>query len=107
MARYRRRLLLRYARFREERSRFSMLRRHIRLFWRWYERYSTLNIGISAGLFTLQLVHLFWLTTDVIATRLLGYALFHPTGIWELLIIIVDYLEIPTILSVSLIYINT
>lgn len=83
-----------------------MLRRHIRLFWRWYERYATLNIGISAALFTLQLIHLFWLTTDVIATRLLGYALFHPTGIWELLIVIVDYLEIPTLLSVSLLYIN-
>lgn len=75
-------------------------------FWRWYERYYAVNVGVSAVLFLLQLLHLTWLTLDVVATRLIGYSLFHPTGLLEFLIVVVDYIEIPTLLSVSLIYVN-
>lgn len=75
-------------------------------FWRWYEKYYVHTVGISALLFALQLIHLLWLTGDVVAVRLGGHPFFHPTGIWELLIVVVDYLEIPTLLSISLIYIN-
>ena len=83
-----------------------MLKQLSQDFWGWYERNYGLNIGISAILFSLQLIHLFWLTTDVVALRLLGESLFNPSGIAELIIVLVDYLEVPTLLSVSLIYIN-
>lgn len=83
-----------------------MLKRSIGTFWRWYEKNYTLTLGISAGVFGLQLIHLYWLTADIVAHRLIGHSLFHHTGVWEFLIVIVDYLEIPTLLSVSLIYIN-
>jgi len=74
-------------------------------FWAWYERNLTLNVAIVALLFTWQLVHLYWLTTDVVTVRLFGVSFFNPTGIAELLIIIADYAEIPAILSASLLYV--
>lgn len=75
-------------------------------FWAWYERHYRLNLTISFGLFLLQLVHLFWLTTNVVLFRLLGQPFLEFKGIWEYLIIAVDYTEIPALLSVSLIYIH-
>jgi len=65
-----------------------------------------LNIGIAAFLFVWQLIHLFWLTTDVIFERLFSFALLNLSGFWEYFIIIVDYTEIPALITVSLIYIN-
>ena len=81
-------------------------RRGWRVFFAWYERHYTLNVGIASALFLLQLVHLYWLTTDVVVQRLTGESWFEPTGVVRLLIVIVDYTEIPAILGTSLIYIN-
>lgn len=75
-------------------------------FFSWYERNKTLNLGVAAFLFTLQLVHLYWLTTDVVLFKLTGKSYFNPTETFESLILIVDYLEIPAIFSTSLVYIN-
>ena len=83
-----------------------MIRRVISRFWVWYEDHYLLNIGIAAGLFLLQLVHLYWLTADVVALRLIGRSFFEVSGIWESLIILVDYTEIPALITTSLIYIN-
>jgi hypothetical protein len=43
-------------------------------FWAWYERHYALNVAIALGLFAVQLVHLYWLTTNVVALRLLDRA---------------------------------
>ena len=75
-------------------------------FFAWYERNYVLNVGIAALLFLLQIVHLYWLTTDVVASRLFGERWFSPSGPLEFFILIVDYTEIPALISVSLIYIN-
>jgi hypothetical protein len=74
-------------------------------FWAWYERHYTLNLGITTVLFALQIIHLFWLGTHVIADRLLGESLFNPTPLFEYLIILVDYTEIPALISTSVLYI--
>ena len=74
-------------------------------FWRWYERHYVVNISIAVGLFVLQIIHLIWLAGDVIALRLSGEAVFNFNGIWKALFILVDYTEIPAIISVSLVYI--
>ncbi len=74
-------------------------------FWDWYQRHYLLNVGISAGLFSLQVVHLFWLLTHVIWLRLFGSSLFTPTGVFEWLIIVVDYTEIPALFSTGLLYV--
>ncbi|MBI1833435.1 MAG: hypothetical protein HYR90_01290 [Candidatus Andersenbacteria bacterium] len=83
-----------------------MLKKYTQNFWHWYERNYKLNVSISSGLFLFQLIHLVWLTADVVTFRLVGRSYFEPTGVWEFLIVFVDYLEIPTLISVSFIYIN-
>ena len=75
-------------------------------FWGWYERTYRLNVTIALGLFLLQIVHLIWLFGEVVWTNFTGQPLFIFTGVWETLIVLVDYTEIPALLSVSLIYIN-
>jgi hypothetical protein len=75
-------------------------------FWKWYNQNLTLNIAIAAILFSLQLIHLYWLFADVILFKLTGHSYFHLTGIWYYLIILVDYTEIPALITTSLIYIN-
>lgn len=75
-------------------------------FWGWYERTYTVNVSIALGLFLIQLVHLAWLTGEVVWTHLFGAPLFVFAGIWEKVIILVDYTEIPALISVSLVYID-
>jgi hypothetical protein len=75
-------------------------------FWEWYERHYTLNVAIAVGLFSLQLVHLYWLAAHVIALRLLDHSYFDPSGAVEYLIFVIDYTEIPALFSVSLVYLN-
>lgn len=75
-------------------------------FWDWYERTYTLNVSVALFLFLLQIVHLIWLSGEVAWAQFTGSPLFVFTGIWEKVIVLVDYTEIPALLSVSLIYIN-
>jgi len=77
-----------------------------RNFWEWYERTYALNVSIALGLFLIQIIHLIWLFGEVVWSKAFGVPLFTFTGIWETIIVLVDYTEIPAILSVSLIYIN-
>ena len=72
----------------------------------WYKRHYTLNVGIAAFLFVWQLIHLYWLTTHVAFLRLFGLSLFNLQGIWQYLIIVVDYTEIPALIMTSFIYIH-
>ncbi|TSC58435.1 MAG: Uncharacterized protein Greene041619_659 [Candidatus Peregrinibacteria bacterium Greene0416_19] len=73
-------------------------------FWRWYALHEERNIAVAAALFALQLVHLTWLTLDVVVPRLLDWHPFAPPPYWELLIVAVDYTEIPAIIGTSLVY---
>jgi hypothetical protein len=75
-------------------------------FWQWYEKHETLNLGIAAGLFSLQIVHLFWLSAHVIALRIFGVSFFDPHGPLEFIIVLIDYTEIPALIATSLVYIN-
>ena len=75
-------------------------------FWSWYERHYKLTVGITNVLFIWQLIHLYWLTTDVVMHRILGRSFFHPTGIWEVILVVVDYTEIPALISASILYIH-
>lgn len=75
-------------------------------FWAWYEKNLTLNLAIAAILFSFQLIHLYWLGTNVVALKLLGKSYFEVSGLFYYLILIIDYTEIPALISTSLIYIN-
>ena len=75
-------------------------------FWAWYERNYTINLSVAAILFTLQLIHLYWLTTHVVFLKLFGQSFFNPLPFWETIIILVDYTEIPALITTSIVYIN-
>ena len=72
----------------------------------WYEKHYTINVGIAAFLFVWQVVHLYWLTTDVVFLKLFGTSFFDAKGLWEYILIVVDYTEIPALISTSIIYIH-
>jgi hypothetical protein len=51
-------------------------------------------------------VHLYWLTAHVVGLRLVGESFFSPGGTVELVILVIDYTEIPALLGISLVYVN-
>jgi hypothetical protein len=82
------------------------MRRLVNDFFAWFERHYAFNVGFAAGLFLLQLVHLYWLATDVVARRLTGESWFSPGDLSRFVILVVDYTEIPALVGVSLVYLN-
>ena len=65
-----------------------------------YLRYQNLNLKISFLLISLQLIHLYWLTTNVVLYRITGTDYFFSgASDFILLFIIVDYIEIPALIS--------
>jgi hypothetical protein len=83
-----------------------MVQRRIHKFFTWYERRYKLNLAIAAFFFVWQLSHLYWLAGHVVAARVIGRSYFELSGIWQFLIVIADYTEVPAIIFTSLIYIN-
>lgn len=73
--------------------------------WLGYQKRYSLYTGATAGIFLLQIVHLYWLTTHVVTYKLFGTHFFSPNDFWQFIIILVDYLEIPAIISTSFLYI--
>lgn len=82
------------------------MRNILNRFWQLYEKHYTLNVTISTGLFAIQLIHLYWLTTHVVLQRLTGVSYWNPNIILQTFLIFADYTEVPALLSVSLIYFN-
>ncbi len=70
----------------------------------WYERHYTMNLVTTSILFTWQLVHLYWLTTDVVLFRIFGVTYFPVGRFWQTLLILVDYIEIPALIMTSFFY---
>lgn len=75
-------------------------------FWNWYSAHKALNTGLAGGLFLFQLVHLYWLTTHVVSLRLFGESFWSPEALWQAIIVLVDYTEIPALILTSLVYVN-
>jgi hypothetical protein len=75
-------------------------------FWDWYNRHYTLNVTVAASLFALQIVHLAWLTFDPLWLRLFAEPLLELDRLWSWPLLLVDYTEIPVLVSVSLVYLN-
>lgn len=73
-------------------------------FWAWYERHYALNLSITTFLFALQVVHLWWLATHVIALRLVGESYFYTTPAIQTVIVLIDYTEIPALVSTTFLY---
>jgi hypothetical protein len=67
-------------------------------FWR---RYENLNLKIAFVLISLQLIHLYWLTADVVIQRITGESVLGvPQGSpLFIFLIIIDYIEIPALVA--------
>jgi len=67
-------------------------------FWR---RYENLNLKIAFVLISLQLIHLYWLTADVVIQRITGESVLGiPQGSpLFIFLIIIDYVEIPALVA--------
>ncbi|MEK7664253.1 MAG: hypothetical protein AAB340_02340 [Patescibacteria group bacterium] len=76
----------------------------LKAIWQSYKKRYSLYSGVTAGIFLLQIIHLYWLTTHVVTYRLFGTHFFNPNEFWQLVIIVIDYLEIPAIISTSILY---
>ena len=78
----------------------------LRRFWAAYERHYVVNVTVALTLFGLQVLHLVWLGAEVIAERATGTGYLELTGVLQGLNLAIDYLEIPALISVSLVYLN-
>lgn len=73
-------------------------------FWAWYERHYTLTLTVTTLLFALQVIHLWWLAAHVIALRLVGESFFYTNPLIQTVIVLVDYTEIPALVSTTFLY---
>ena len=66
-----------------------------------WHRYENLNLRIAFALISLQLIHLYWLTADVVIQRITGESVLGvPQGSpLFLFFIIIDYVEIPALIA--------
>ncbi|MDP3793063.1 MAG: hypothetical protein Q8Q89_05050 [bacterium] len=76
-------------------------------FWHWYKENLFFNQILVAVLFGWQLLHLYWLTTYVVADRILGFPIFNPNDLYQFLLISADYFEIPALISGTLLYLHS
>ena len=76
-----------------------------RSFWAWYQRHYLATLVITSAVFLLQIFHLYWLFTDVIMERLTGRSYFAFPQSGMIVYVLADYLEIPALVSASLLYV--
>jgi hypothetical protein len=76
------------------------------IFWKWYEKRYPIIVPLTALLFSLQLVHLYWMTTNIVFFRAFGHPFWNPSHFWNTVIALVDYTEIPAIFSSSIFYVH-
>ena len=75
-------------------------------FWSWYQRHYLATLIITTAAFLLQIFHLYWLFTEVIMERLTGRSWFVFPQAGMVLYVLADYLEIPALVSASVLYLN-
>ena len=73
-------------------------------FLRWIEIQRSLIMVLTAFLFVWQLIHLYLLTANVVALRLLDRSFLELSDILNILIALVDYTEIPALITATLLY---
>jgi hypothetical protein len=83
-----------------------MLKKILNGFWDWYNEHYLFALSATTFLFLLQAFHLYWLFTDVVLERLTGQSFFFFPPFWGTLSTVLDYTEIPALISTSLVYIN-
>jgi hypothetical protein len=75
------------------------MKNNLKGIYKFWNKYKYLNLKIALILISLQIIHLYWLTTDVVLHRLFGKSFFFFPSQFLIIFIIVDYLEIPALVS--------
>jgi hypothetical protein len=83
-------------------SRRSIL---VKKFIDFYHRYETVGLKITFILISLQIIHLYWLTTDVVLQKIFGQSFFLVPRNLLPLFVVIDYIEIPALVSGIIFYI--
>jgi hypothetical protein len=73
-------------------------------FWRWYRRHYLATLVFTTIVFSLQVLHLYWLLSDVVVVRLFGQSPFYLPPVPPVAYALVDLLEVPALLSASSLY---
>src|SRR6266540_4380316 len=81
------------------------IRALFRGFWEAYRRHYLATLTVTTAVFLLQLFHLYWLFSDVVLTKLTGRSHFVFPESGMIVYVLADYLEIPALVSASLLYI--
>lgn len=68
---------------------------------KFWQRYESLNLKVAFFLISLQLVHLYWLTADVVIRRITGDSAvaLQQSGPLLLFFVAIDYIEIPALIA--------
>ena len=72
-----------------------------------YHHYENLNLKITFFLISLQILHLYWLTTDVVLQKLFGESFFLAPKSFLPIFVVIDYIEIPALISGLIFYTYT
>jgi hypothetical protein len=78
----------------------------VRGFWAWYQRNYLAVLVLTTAIFLLQIFHLYWLFTDVVLQKLTGRSFYAFAEAGKIVSLFADYLEVPTLISASLLYVN-
>lgn len=76
----------------------------VQKFINFYHRYENLNLKITFFLISLQILHLYWLTTDVVLQKIFGESFFIVPKSLLPLFVVIDYIEIPALISAIIFY---
>ena len=76
----------------------------VQKFINFYRRYENLNLKITFILISLQVIHLYWLTSDVVLQKIFGESYFLVPKTFLPLFVIIDYIEIPALVSGIIFY---
>jgi hypothetical protein len=76
----------------------------VQKFINFYHRYENLNLKITFFLISLQILHLYWLTTDVVLQKIFGHSFFLVPKALLPLFVVIDYIEIPALISGIIFY---
>ena len=76
----------------------------VQKFINFYHRYENLSLKITFILISLQLIHLYWLTSDVVLQKIFGESFFIVPRAFLPLFVVIDYIEIPALVSGIIFY---
>ena len=84
-----------------------MIQRWWRVLTDWLDRHYLAALVVTTAAFLLQVFHLYWLFAAVIMAKLTGESWFAFPEDLNFIYIVADYVEVPALISTTVLYLNT